>query len=39
MAYPYMEHNALQYSCMENSMNRGAWCDTVHGVTKESRHD
>ena len=24
----------LQYSCLENSMDRGAWQDTVHGVTK-----
>ena len=24
----------LQYSCLENSMDRGAWRDTVHGVTK-----
>ena len=23
--------NPLQYSCMENSMNRGAWRATVHG--------
>ena len=23
----------LQYSCLENSMNRGAWRATVHGVT------
>ena len=26
--------NPLQYSCLENSMNRGAWWATVHGVTK-----
>ena len=26
--------NPLQYSCLENSMNRGAWHDTVHGVAK-----
>ena len=26
--------NPLQYSCLENSMDRGAWWDTVHGVTK-----
>ena len=26
----------LQYSCLENSMERGAWRATVHGVT-ESR--
>ena len=24
----------LQYSCLENSMGRGAWWATVHGVTK-----
>ena len=24
----------LQYSCMENSMDRGAWQPTVHGVVK-----
>ena len=30
--------NPLQYSCSENSMNRGAWQVTVHGVAK-SRHD
>ena len=26
--------NLLQYSCLENSMNRGAWRATVHGVAK-----
>ena len=26
--------NPLQYSCLENSMCRGAWQATVHGVTK-----
>ena len=24
----------LQYSCLENSMDRGSWWATVHGVTK-----
>ena len=24
----------LQYSCLENSMDRGAWLTTVHAVTK-----
>ena len=24
----------LQYSCIENYMDRGAWRATVHGVTK-----
>ena len=26
--------NPAQYSCLENSMDRGAWWATVHGVTK-----
>ena len=26
--------NPLQYSCLENSMDRGAWQATVHRVTK-----
>ena len=26
--------NPLQYSCLENSMDRGTWWATVHGVTK-----
>ena len=26
--------NPLQYSCLENAMDRGAWWATVHGVTK-----
>ena len=26
--------NPLQYSSLENSMDRGAWQATVHGVTK-----
>ena len=26
--------NPLQYSCLENSMDRGAWRATVHGVVK-----
>ena len=24
----------LQYSCLENPMDRGAWCTTVHGDAK-----
>ena len=28
----------LQYSCLENSMDKRAWQATVHGVAK-SRHD
>ena len=26
--------NPLQYSCLENSMDRGAWQATIHGVTR-----
>ena len=26
--------NPLQYSCLENPMDKGAWYATVHGVTK-----
>ena len=25
---------ANQYSCLENSMNRGAWLATVHGIAE-----
>ena len=28
--------NLLQYSCLGNPVDRGAWWVTVHGVTKES---
>ena len=28
--------NPLQYSCLENPMDREAWQATVHEVTKES---
>ena len=27
--------NPFQYSCLGNFMNRGAWLDTVHRVTKD----
>ena len=26
--------NPLQYSCLDNPMDRGAWWATVHGFTK-----
>ena len=26
--------NPLQYSCLENPMDRGAWRATVHGVAR-----
>ena len=29
-------HNPLQYSCLENPMDRRAWQAIVHGLTKES---
>ena len=28
--------NHLQYSCLRNSMDKEAWCATVHEVSKES---
>ena len=28
--------NPLQYSCLGNPMDRGAWWATVHGAAKES---
>ena len=28
--------NPLQYSCLENPMDRGAWRAMVYGVTEES---
>ena len=27
--------NPLQYSCLENPMDRGAWWVIAHGITKE----
>ena len=29
--------NPLQYSCLENPMDRGAWQATAHGVPKQTR--
>ena len=34
IAFVSWNGNPLQYSCPENSMDRGAWWATVHGVTK-----
>ena len=35
---PGGEHgNPLQYSCLENPMDRGAWWATVHGVAKSQK--
>ena len=34
--FPGEEHgNPLQYSCLENPVDRGAWWATVYGVAKE----
>ena len=30
--------NPLQYSCLENPMDRGAWQATVHGVARVRHH-
>jgi len=27
--------NSLQFSCLENPINKGGWWATVHGVAKE----
>ena len=36
---PRGEHgNPLQYSCLENPVDRGAWWATVHGLQRV-RHD
>ena len=29
--------NPLQYSCLENPMDRGAWQTTVHSITKSQK--
>ena len=31
---PGLGRNPLQYSCLENSMDRGTWQTAVHGVAK-----
>ena len=31
--------NPLLYSCLENSMGRGAWWATVHGVAESDTSD
>jgi len=30
--------NPLQYSCLENTIDRGAWQAAVHGVAKSQTH-
>ena len=32
---PWRNGNSLQYSWLENPMDRGVWWVTVHGVAKE----
>ena len=33
--YPGGGHgNPIQYQCLENHMDRGAWQSTVHGISK-----
>ena len=32
------QEDPLQYPCLKNAMDRGAWQATVHGIEK-SRHD
>ena len=31
--------NSLQYSCLGNPMDRGAWWATVNGVAERAGHD
>ena len=31
-------NNSLQYSCLENPMDRGAWRATVHGIARNLTH-
>ena len=31
---PWTDGNPLQYSCLKNPMDRGAWQVTVHGAAK-----
>ena len=33
-SHPWEKAVALQYSCLENPMDRGVWWAAVHGVTK-----
>ena len=36
LVWPFGEgnDNSLQYSCLENSMDRGVWRATVHGIAE-----
>ena len=34
-----MNGNPLQYSCLENSVDKGAWWAIVHGLTERVGHD
>ena len=37
LAFSIMYGNPLQYSCLENAVDRGAWWAAVHGVAKSRR--
>ena len=38
--FPGVGHgNPLQYSCLENPMDRGAWQTIVHGVARRVRYN
>ena len=34
-----LNNNPLQCSCLENSMDRGAWWPAVHGESQRDKHD
>ena len=34
---PWRREYPFQYSCLENSMDRGVWRATIHGVAKRGR--
>ena len=34
-----LDSNPLQYFCLENSMERGVWWATVHGVAKATENN
>ena len=31
--------NLLQYSCLENSVDRGAWCSIIHEIVEDAVSD
>ena len=34
---PLEKGMALQYSCLENFMDKGAWLATIHGIAESTR--